>query len=146
MRMDSVWVCITICSAWVICKKNEIFFWGHFFFFNIWNFILFISQAGGRIRAAAESYAIVTVTWDPSRIWDLYHSSQQYLILTTLSEVRNQTCILKDISRFLNPLSHKGNSLRSYFWSLGGAYLDLRRGCKLIELLSFLALRILIFN
>jgi len=37
-------------------------------------------------------------TWDPSHVWDLYHSSQQHPILNSLSKARDWTCILMDAS------------------------------------------------
>ena len=46
--------------------------------------------------------------WDPRRICDLHHSSWQRQILPPLSEARDPTHILMDISGVLNPLSHKG--------------------------------------
>ena len=47
---------------------------------------------------------------DLNRICDLHHNSSQHQILNQLSEARNQTSILMDTSRVLNPLSHNGNS------------------------------------
>ena len=35
------------------------------------------------------TYATVTATQDPSRIFDLHHSSQKHLILNPLSEARD---------------------------------------------------------
>ena len=40
------------------------------------------------------AYAIATATPDPSCIFDLYHSSQQHLILNPLSKARDQNCNL----------------------------------------------------
>ena len=42
--------------------------------------------------------AYTTATPDPSHICDLYHSSQQRLILNPLSEARDRTHILMDPS------------------------------------------------
>jgi len=44
------------------------------------------------------AYATATVTWDPSLICDLDHSSWQCQILNPLSEARDQTRILMDTS------------------------------------------------
>ena len=55
--------------------------------------------------------ATATAMWDPRRICDLHHSSRQPWIPDPLSEARDQTHILMDISQVLNPLSHNGNSL-----------------------------------
>ena len=46
-----------------------------------------------------------TATWDPSRVCKLHHSSHQCQILNPLSEARDQTHILMNTSRLLNPLS-----------------------------------------
>ena len=43
-------------------------------------------------------YATATATWDPSPDFDLHHSSQQHQILKPLSQARDWTCILMDIS------------------------------------------------
>ena len=54
--------------------------------------------------------ATATATPDPRHTCDLHHSSQQRRILNPLSEARDQTHILMDNSRFLNPLSHNGDA------------------------------------
>ena len=46
------------------------------------------------------AYTTVTAMTDPSHTCDLYHSSRQRWILNPLREVRDQTLILMDISRF----------------------------------------------
>ena len=56
-----------------------------------------------------------TATSDPSHVWNLCHSSHQHQILNPLSEARDQTCVVKDISQVRNPLSHNGNSQKSHF-------------------------------
>ena len=44
------------------------------------------------------AYATAIATWDPSRIWDLHHSSWQCQILNQVSEAGDGTRILKDPS------------------------------------------------
>ena len=44
----------------------------------------------------AYATAIATAMQDPSRICDLYHSSQQHRILNPRSKARDQTCVLRD--------------------------------------------------
>ena len=39
------------------------------------------SQARGQIGGVAAAYTTATATWDPSRVYDLHHSSQQNQIL-----------------------------------------------------------------
>ena len=56
--------------------------------------------------------AYATAMPDPSRIYDLPHSSQQHLILNPLSEARDGTRKLMVTSWVHNPLSHNGNSLK----------------------------------
>ena len=108
-----------------LCRYHFFFF---FFFFNNWRFAatcvvrrwlalfgnkvfvwLFAFKAApvacGSSRIGVESklqlwaYTTATATWDPSCIYDLYHSSQQCQIPDPLSETRDQTCILMDTSR-----------------------------------------------
>ena len=56
---------------------------------------------------------------DPSRIWDLRHSSQQCQILNPLSETKDGTHILMDTNWVPNLLSHKGNSWKYvYKWKV----------------------------
>ena len=69
------------------------------------------SRAGGRIEAADEAYSTAPATRDPSCICYLHNSLQQSWILNPLRKARDQTCILMDTSRFLDPLSHSGNLL-----------------------------------
>ena len=44
------------------------------------------------------AYTTAIATGDPSFVCDIHHSSQQSWILNSLSEARDQTCILKDTS------------------------------------------------
>ena len=40
------------------------------------------------------AYTTATATWDPSRVYDLPHSSRPRWILNPLSEARDRTCVL----------------------------------------------------
>ena len=51
-----------------------------------------------------------TAMQDPSCFCNLCHSLQQHWIFNPSSKARDQTHILMDTSRVLNPLSHNGNS------------------------------------
>jgi len=53
--------------------------------------------------------AIATATQDLNHICDLHRSLQQGQILNPLSKARDQTRIVTDTSRVLNPRSHNGN-------------------------------------
>ena len=65
-------------------------------------------QARGRITAAAEIYATVTTTLDPSRVCNLHHSSWQHQTLNPLNEARDWTWILM------------GTSWVRYHWAIAG--------------------------
>ena len=54
------------------------------------------------------AYTTATAVSDPSHICYLHHSSWHRGILNPLSEARDGTCILMDVSWVANPLSHKG--------------------------------------
>ena len=56
------------------------------------------------------AYATATAVLNPSRVWDLHHSSWQRQILNLQNEARDGAHILMDSSRVLNLLSHDGNS------------------------------------
>ena len=62
------------------------------------------------------AYITATATWDPSHICDLHHSFWQCWTLNSLSKARDQTHILMDTSRVLNPLSHNGNSFILFYF------------------------------
>ena len=64
--------------------------------------------------------AYTTATRDPSHVCDLHHSSQQRQILNSLSEARDGTHVLMDLSWVLNLLGHSGNSLFSF--SISGTH------------------------
>ena len=63
------------------------------------------------LRAAPAANATATATWDPSRICNLHHNSQQHQILNPLSKARDLTHILMDTSLVLLLRSHNGNFL-----------------------------------
>ena len=59
------------------------------------------SQARVESELQLLAYTTSTATWNPSRICDLHHSSQQYQILNPLIEARDRTCILRGV-RFIS--------------------------------------------
>ena len=71
---------------------------------------------GLEVESVLQLLATATATQDPSHICDLHCSSRQQWVLNPLSEARNQTCVLMDISPVLNPLSHNGNAWSSLCW------------------------------
>ena len=98
---------------------------GSFFFF----FLFFLGPYPWHMkvpRLGVESelqlpayYTTATATRDPSRVCDLYYSSQQCRILNPLSEVRDRTRILMEPRQVHLPLSHEGNSTHTpLFWPL----------------------------
>ena len=87
---------------YIIRHKDKILFLFHLFFFG----------GGGarqqhmevpRLRAESElqslAYDTTIATPDPSHICNLDHSPQQHRILNSLSEARDQICILMDTSQ-----------------------------------------------
>ena len=72
----------------------------------------------GRLGVQSElqlpAYTTATATWDPSRICDLHHSSQQHQIPDPLSEARDRTHILRDTIQICFPCTTMGTS-KSYF-------------------------------
>ena len=73
------------------------------FFFFFFSFLgphlrhMEASRLGIKSELHLPTYA--TAMWDPSHVWDLYHSSRQLWSLNPLSKARDQTCILLDIRR-----------------------------------------------
>ena len=55
------------------------------------------------------AYTTAMAMLDLSRICDLQRSLWQSRTLNTVSEAKDQTCILMDTSRALSQLSHSGN-------------------------------------
>ena len=72
------------------------------------------SWARGPIGAPAPAGAVRCAGLHHSHICDRCHSLQQHWILNSLSEARDQTHILMDTSRVLNPLSHNRNSVPNF--------------------------------
>ena len=69
-----------------------------------------ISRIGVGLELQVQVYTTAKVMQDPSLICDLQHSSRQHWILNTLSEARDQTCILMaTTSKVLNLQSHNRN-------------------------------------
>ena len=57
-----------------------------------------VSRLGVQLELQLPAYTAATVTWDPSRVCDLYHSSQQCQIPNPLSEAKDGSHILVDSS------------------------------------------------
>ena len=55
-----------------------------------------------RLREESElqllAYTTAIALWDPSRIFNLHHSSGQHWVLNPLSKARDQTCIIMNTS------------------------------------------------
>ena len=91
-----------------------------------------VPRLGVKWELQLPAYTIATAVQDLSRIRDLHHSSRQRQVLNPLSEARDQTCILMDISRVLNFLSHSGNSRFILIWN--------NLSCLLVCLMTFMFL------
>ena len=87
-----------------------------FFFFFFFFFFAFFrtapaaygsSQARGRIRAAAATYATATAMQNPSLMCNLHHSSPQCQIPDPLSKARGRSPILMDTSGFVSAMPRR---------------------------------------
>ena len=58
-----------------------------------------VPRLGVKSELELPAYTTATATWNPSRVCDLHHSSQQHWILNPRSGARDQTCILMDPSQ-----------------------------------------------
>ena len=75
------------------------------------------SQARGQIGAAATGLCHSHSKAGPSHVCDLHQRSQKCLILSPLSEVRDQTCILMDTSQI------------NFLWAMTGTPVGEHLGC-----------------
>jgi len=75
-----------------------------------------VPRLGVESELQLPAYATAIATQDPSRVFDLCHSSQQRQILNPLSEARDRTCVLMDTSRVCEPPSHDRNSYCLFFY------------------------------
>ena len=69
-----------------------------------------IPRLGVETELQLPAYSTAPAVQNLSHVCDLHHSFWQCWTLNSLSKARDQTHILMDTSRVLNPLSHKGNS------------------------------------
>ena len=58
-----------------------------------------VPRLGIKLELQLPAYTTATATWNPSHVCKLRHSSQQHQILNLLSEARDQTHILLEISQ-----------------------------------------------
>ena len=70
---------------------------------------VYVPRLGVELQLQLPAYTTATATATPeaSCIFNLHRSSQPCWILNPLSEARDRTCILMDISWALHPLSHR---------------------------------------
>ena len=73
------------------------------------------SQAGVKLELQLPAYTIAMATWDPSRVCDLHHSSQQGQIPNPQGEARDGTHILMDTSQIHFPCATMGTSITINF-------------------------------
>ena len=57
-----------------------------------------VPRLGVPLELQLRTYTTATAKPDPSHVCDLHYSSQQCRILSPMSEVRDQICILMDTS------------------------------------------------
>ena len=70
------------------------------FFLRLHPWHMEVPRTGVELELQLPAYTTDTAMWDLSRDRDLHHSSWQGWILNPLSEVRDQTCVRMDTSRF----------------------------------------------
>ena len=68
------------------------------------------------VKLEQQLSAYTTATRDPSRVCNLHHSSWQHWTLNPLSEARDRTHVLMDMSQIRQPLSHDRNSMCFFFF------------------------------
>ena len=74
-----------------------------------------VPRLGVELELQLPAFATATATPYPRLVCNLYHSSQQYQILNSLSKTRDRTCIPMDTSWAFNPLWHNRNSRTGCF-------------------------------
>ena len=77
-----------------------------------------VPRLGIDLELQTQADTTATEMPEPSLVSNLHYRLWQRWILNLMSQAGNQTCILMDTSRVLNPLSHNGNSnfLQFYFF------------------------------
>ena len=87
--------------------STEVHEWSFLFFF-LWLHLqhMTVPRLWIESKLQLQAYATVTATWDPSHVSDLHHCSRQQRILNPLSQGRDQTHILMNISQVCNPLNN----------------------------------------
>ena len=76
----------------------ECYFADFFFFFFLGPHLWHVEVPRLGVESELHLPAFATATWHLSHVCDLHHSSLQCRILNPLSEARDQTCILMDMS------------------------------------------------
>ena len=74
-----------------------------------------ISGLGTESELQLLAYFTAIAMQDPSHPCNLHHNLRQWRILNSLSETRDQTCILKDICQTPNMLSHNKKTSNKFF-------------------------------
>ena len=69
------------------------FFWS-FVFLGLYLWHMEVPRLRVQLELQLLAYATVTAMQDPSRVYNLHHSSQQQQILNPLMEAREGTCVL----------------------------------------------------
>ena len=83
------------CSHWATRHLN------FFVFLGLHPQHMKVPRLGFTSELQLPAYTPATATPDPSRVYDLHHSSQQRRILKPLSKARDGTCILVEASQIL---------------------------------------------
>ena len=76
-----------------------------------------VPRLGVKSELQLPAYTTATATQDPSRVYNLHHSSRQHQILHPLSEARDWTCVIMDISQIRFCWAMTGTSILKFFIS-----------------------------
>ena len=99
-----------------------------------------IPRLGVKSELQLPAYTTVTATWDPSRVWDLHHSSWQHRILNPLSEVRDRTYNLMVPSRIYFCCTMIRNSRADFFMSgldVGTSFVKVEEATEAIDVILY---------
>ena len=85
----------------IFLRSMHFIFFGLFFFFFLWSnpHHIEVPWLGVTLALYLPAYVTATAMPDLSHVCDLHHSSWQCWILSPLSKVRDQTCVLMDTSQ-----------------------------------------------
>ena len=112
-------------ASWGICKAYPIFFVCLFIFLGLHLWHIEVPRLGVESELQLLDYTTATARQDPSRVWDLHHSSPQHQIPNPISEAGDWTRVLKDTSQVRSWWTTKAIPHIFFLSSLRDTYLSL---------------------